>query len=125
MSCWSANPISAPTGSGGSTTNFAPANAALGDRIDALLAPLGIVRGSDRANAGADLGAWANAGIAAVDLNQDGTRYFDYHHTPGRHARQGRSGAAPAECRGLDGGAGGGRERAGADRAGGERRAAD
>ncbi len=64
------------------TTNFAPANAALGDRINALLAPLGIVRGRDRANAGADLGAWAAAGVAAVDLNQDGTRYFDYHHTP-------------------------------------------
>lgn len=63
-------------------TNFAPANAALGDRIAALLAPLGIVRGRDRANAGADLGAWARAGTAAVDLNQDGTRYFDYHHTP-------------------------------------------
>jgi hypothetical protein len=64
------------------TTNFAPANSALGARIGALLAPLGIVRGGDRANAGADLGAWANAGVAAVDLNQDGTRYFDYHHTP-------------------------------------------
>ena len=23
-----------------------------------------------------------SAGIAAIDLNQDGTRYFDYHHTP-------------------------------------------
>ena len=22
------------------------------------------------------------AGVAAFDLNQDGTRYFDYHHTP-------------------------------------------
>jgi Zn-dependent M28 family amino/carboxypeptidase len=64
------------------TNNFAPANAALGDRINALLAPLGIVRGRDRANGGADLGAWARAGTAAVDLNQDGTRYFDYHHTP-------------------------------------------
>ena len=63
-------------------THFAPANVALGDRINALLAPLGIVRGRDRANAGADLGAWARAGTAAVDLNQDGTRYFDYHHTP-------------------------------------------
>jgi len=61
---------------------FAPANAALRDRIGALLAPLGIVRGRDPANAGADLGAWATAGIAAVDLNQDGTRYFDYHHSP-------------------------------------------
>ena len=62
--------------------SFAPGNAALADRITALLAPLGIVRGRDRANAGADLGAWATAGVAAVDLNQDGTRYFDYHHTP-------------------------------------------
>ena len=62
--------------------NLAPANAALGDRIAALLAPLGIVRGTLRANAGADLGNWAAAGTAAIDLNQDGTRYFDYHHTP-------------------------------------------
>ncbi len=64
------------------TGNLAPGNSALGDRIAALLAPLGIVRGRDRANAGADLGAWATAGVAAIDLNQDGTRYFDYHHTP-------------------------------------------
>lgn len=62
--------------------NLAPANAALGDRLAAALAPLGIVRGRDRANAGADLGRWARAGTAAIDLNQDGTRYFDYHHTP-------------------------------------------
>ena len=57
-------------------------NAALGDRVTALLAPLGVVRGRDPANAGADFGAWARAGTAAIDLNQDGTRYFDYHHTP-------------------------------------------
>lgn len=63
-------------------SSLAPANAALADRIAALLAPLGIVRGQARANAGADLGAWARAGVAAMDLNQDGTRYFDYHHTP-------------------------------------------
>ena len=62
--------------------NLAPANAALGERITRLLAPLGIVRGAGRASAGADLGNWARAGIAAVDLNQDGTRYFDYHHSP-------------------------------------------
>ena len=62
--------------------NLAPANAALGDQVTALLAPLGIVRGRDRAGAGADLGSWAQAGTAAIDLNQDGTRYFDYHHTP-------------------------------------------
>ena len=62
--------------------NLAAANAALADRVYALLAPLGIVRGRDPAGAGADLGAWARSGIAAIDLNQDGTRYFDYHHTP-------------------------------------------
>ena len=59
-----------------------PANEALANRIAALVAPLGIVRGTTAANAGADLGAWARAGVAAIDLNQDGTRYFDYHHTP-------------------------------------------
>lgn len=62
--------------------NFGAGNAALADRITALLAPLGILRGRDPANAGADLGAWPRAGTAAIDLNQDGTRYFDYHHTP-------------------------------------------
>ena len=62
--------------------NLAPANAALADRVAALLAPLGIVRGRDPANAGADLGAWPRSGVAAIDLAQDGTRYFDYHHTP-------------------------------------------
>jgi Zn-dependent M28 family amino/carboxypeptidase len=54
---------------------------ALGDRIATLLAPLGILRGQDQAGAGADLGIWARNGVAAIDLNQDGTRYFDYHHT--------------------------------------------
>ena len=62
--------------------SFSPANSALADRLTALLSPLGIARGRDAANAGADLGAWARRGVAAVDLNQDGTRYFDYHHTP-------------------------------------------
>jgi carboxypeptidase Q len=57
-------------------------NAALVDRISALLAPLGITRGTGNATAGADLGDWARNGTAAIDLNQDGTRYFDYHHTP-------------------------------------------
>ena len=61
---------------------MAPGNEALGNRVASLLAPLGIVRGTTPANAGADLGAWARAGVAAIDLNQDGTHYFDYHHTP-------------------------------------------
>jgi hypothetical protein len=63
-------------------TRFAPGNAALADRIAAALAPLGIGRSGAPAGAGADLGAWARGGTAAIDLKQDGTRYFDYHHTP-------------------------------------------
>jgi carboxypeptidase Q len=61
---------------------FAPSNAPLSDRIAAALFPLGITRGSGSVEAGADLGAWVEAGVAGADLSQDGTRYFDYHHTP-------------------------------------------
>lgn len=50
-------------------------------RLEAALAPLGIGRGRTPANAGADLGPWVRAGSNGVDLNQDGTRYFDLHHT--------------------------------------------
>jgi hypothetical protein len=62
--------------------SFATGNSALADRIAEALAPLGISRGTQPASAGADLGDWVKAGVAAVDLQQDGTRYFDYHHTP-------------------------------------------
>ncbi len=31
---------------------------------------------------GTDVGPTLALGVAAVDLNQDGTRYFDTHHTP-------------------------------------------
>jgi hypothetical protein len=62
--------------------SLAPANAALADRIATLLYPLGIARSSQPASGGADLGDWVRAGVAAIDLQQDGTRYFDLHHTP-------------------------------------------
>ncbi|HYI38977.1 MAG TPA: M20/M25/M40 family metallo-hydrolase [Allosphingosinicella sp.] len=61
---------------------FAEANSALAERIAAALAPLGIARSAAPATGGADLGPWVRAGVAAVDLQQDGSRYFDYHHTP-------------------------------------------
>ncbi|MDT9597641.1 M20/M25/M40 family metallo-hydrolase [Sphingosinicella rhizophila] len=61
---------------------FAPANVDIADRVAALLSPLGISRGNGRPSAGADLGVWARAGVAAIDLQQDSSRYFDYHHTP-------------------------------------------
>ena len=54
----------------------------VGDRLAAALAPLGVVRGPSPARGGEDVGPTLARGVAAVDLNQDGTRYFDYHHTP-------------------------------------------
>jgi carboxypeptidase Q len=63
-------------------SGFAPSNKPLADRIAASLFPLGINRGTGDVEAGADLGAWVRAGSPGADLNQDGTRYFDIHHTP-------------------------------------------
>ncbi|MBX3593809.1 M20/M25/M40 family metallo-hydrolase [Sphingomonas sp.] len=52
------------------------------DRIAAALAPLGIGRGRDPAGGGEDVRRLVQAGTSGVDLQQDGSRYFDYHHTP-------------------------------------------
>ena len=54
----------------------------LADRLSAAVAPFGVVRGRQPANGGADIGALVAAGVPAIDLAQDGTRYFDLHHTP-------------------------------------------
>jgi carboxypeptidase Q len=56
--------------------------AAVRNRIAAGLAPLSIARGSTVAGGGADIGALAEAGVPLVDLQQDGSDYFDLHHTP-------------------------------------------
>ena len=52
------------------------------DRIETALFPLGITRGKDAAEGGADIRPLVTAGVPVIDLNQDGTRYFDIHHTP-------------------------------------------
>jgi hypothetical protein len=46
------------------------------------LLPLGIVTGSFEDAGGSDIGPMIADGLPAVGLNQDGTRYFDLHHTP-------------------------------------------
>ncbi|MFM5948102.1 MAG: M28 family peptidase, partial [Novosphingobium sp.] len=59
------------------------ANKALGDAVVAALNPLGIVFNSGEADAGTDgepIAKALNTGI--IGLSQDGTRYFDLHHTP-------------------------------------------
>jgi carboxypeptidase Q len=51
-------------------------------RIAVLLAPLGIAQGKGEVDGGADVEATIAAGASGIDLRQDGTRYFDLHHTP-------------------------------------------
>ncbi len=46
-----------------------------------LLAPLGVARGGDEAEGGADLRPLREAGVAVLALHQDSSRYFDVHHT--------------------------------------------
>ena len=50
--------------------------------LQAALAPLGIVPGSLVAADGSDIGPMLEGGMPGVTLNQDGTDYFDLHHTP-------------------------------------------
>jgi Zn-dependent M28 family amino/carboxypeptidase len=51
------------------------------DEIGRMLAPLGIERGSNDASGGADIEALMKLGVPIVSLGQDGTTYFDLHHT--------------------------------------------
>ncbi|PXA97171.1 peptidase M28 family protein [Nostoc sp. 3335mG] len=62
--------------------NLPASAAAVGDRLATALSPLGITRGRDIAGDGADVGPMMQRGVAAIDLAQDGSRYFDLHHTP-------------------------------------------
>jgi carboxypeptidase Q len=55
---------------------------AVADRVEAALAPLGIARGSAKARGGPDIAALVAGGVPAITLQQDGTDYFDLHHTP-------------------------------------------
>lgn len=55
---------------------------AVADRVEAALAPLGIARGAGMARGGPDIGALVNGGVPAITLQQDGSDYFDLHHTP-------------------------------------------
>ena len=57
-------------------------NPAVHAQLTAGLAPLGITK-NDKGDAdGTDVDETIKAGAPWISLNQDGTRYFDYHHTP-------------------------------------------
>lgn len=51
------------------------------EAIGKALAPLGIVTGSFEEAEGSDIGPMLADGMPGVGLSQDGTRYFDIHHT--------------------------------------------
>jgi hypothetical protein len=55
---------------------------AVADRVEGALAPLGIARGPLPARGGPDIGALVAGGVPGITLQQDGTDYFDLHHTP-------------------------------------------
>ncbi|WP_435418088.1 M28 family peptidase [Parerythrobacter aurantius] len=63
-------------------SNFRETNPALHMRIASALARFGVSSGSDVATGGADLNIVRDQKGALIDLQQDGTRYFDLHHTP-------------------------------------------
>ncbi|WP_442800510.1 M20/M25/M40 family metallo-hydrolase [Sphingomonas sp. EC-HK361] len=63
-------------------TNLPESAKAVGDRLQVALSPLGITRGTGTAGDGSDIGPIVALGVAGVDLNQSGLRYFDTHHTP-------------------------------------------
>ncbi|HEV2080021.1 MAG TPA: M28 family peptidase [Allosphingosinicella sp.] len=52
------------------------------DRIAAALAPLGIAKGATNRASGSDISVLTAIGFPTLELSQDGTRYFDYHHSP-------------------------------------------
>lgn len=54
----------------------------LQQRIAAALSPLGIVNTSAEAHGGEDINDLVKADTPVIDLGQDGTHYFDLHHTP-------------------------------------------
>ncbi|WP_223669545.1 M20/M25/M40 family metallo-hydrolase [Kangiella shandongensis] len=52
------------------------------EKIAEILKPLGIEYGNNEAGGGPDLIPLRKMGISVFSLRQDGTDYFDYHHTP-------------------------------------------
>ncbi|PTQ10341.1 peptidase M28 family protein [Sphingomonas oleivorans] len=63
-------------------SKVAPAALPLVATLATRLQPLGIGLGGNEAHGGSDIGPLAATGVPVIALNQDGSRYFDLHHTP-------------------------------------------
>jgi Iap family predicted aminopeptidase len=64
------------------STQLMTTDAATYAQLTAALAPLGITKNDKGEADGTDVEPTIKAGAPWISLNQDGTRYFDYHHTP-------------------------------------------
>jgi hypothetical protein len=64
------------------STKFKNEALPIAKQIQSVLAPFGVEMGSNTASGGPDLIHSRQYGMAVVNLSQDGTDYFDYHHTP-------------------------------------------
>ncbi|NVD45552.1 M20/M25/M40 family metallo-hydrolase [Qipengyuania atrilutea] len=63
-------------------TNFTESNPALFAKLASAVQPYGVAPSPIVATGGADINIARDQGTAIIDLQQDGTRYFDLHHTP-------------------------------------------
>nr|WP_070960468.1 M28 family peptidase [Hyphomonas sp. Mor2] len=63
-------------------TRFGEAALPYARAIQAVLMPLGVTPGDNRAFGGPDIGILARSGVPVVTPGQNGIDYFDYHHTP-------------------------------------------
>jgi len=63
-------------------SKLGPERAGEAAALQEALKPLGIVPGATDAAEGSDIGPMITDGVPAVALRQDGTYYFDLHHTP-------------------------------------------
>ncbi len=63
-------------------SNFRESNPDLHAKIASSVARFGVANSTIRASGGADLNIMRDQKGAIIDLQQDGTRYFDLHHTP-------------------------------------------
>jgi len=63
-------------------TGVAKSDEPKADRIQAVLARLGVTKGLRTANGGPDVSVLFEAGVPAITLKQNGWKYFDIHHTP-------------------------------------------
>ncbi|MEW4448354.1 M20/M25/M40 family metallo-hydrolase [Qipengyuania sp. JC766] len=63
-------------------SNFRDSNPDLHARLAASVARFGVADSTIVASGGADINIARDQDTAIIDLQQDGTRYFDFHHTP-------------------------------------------